>query len=120
LPKAEARLLATGLKRWAQRPIRRANLRTAGIAAIAFAFTAIAAHRTSDPASAIRDMAILFAAAQSVAHVFTICMLRALAARGVAEAAAALASYRDPRRLSGMDLMVMWLAVAIAVPLFSA
>jgi len=36
----------------------------------------------------------------------------------LAEAAAALASYRDPRRVSGMDLAMMWLAVAIAIPLF--
>jgi hypothetical protein len=64
LPQAEARLLAASLKRWAERPIRRANLRAVGISA------------------------------------------------------AALASYRDPRRLSAMDLAVMWLAVAIAAPLF--
>jgi mannose/fructose/N-acetylgalactosamine-specific phosphotransferase system component IIC len=118
LSQAEARLLATSLKRWAERPIRRANLRVAGISVVTIAFTVVAANQAPDPASAARGMAILFAAIQSVVHVVTTGMLRALGSLGLAEAATALASYRDPRRLSAMDLMAMWLAVAIAVPFF--
>jgi hypothetical protein len=118
LSEAEARLVATSLKRWAERPIRRANLRATGVSVATIAFTVIASYQTPDPVSAARGMAMLFAAIQSVAHVVTTGMLRTLGSLGVGEAAAALASYRDPRRLSGMDLAVMWLAVAIAISLF--
>ena len=118
LSRAEARSLATSLKRWAERPIRRANLRAAGISVVTIAFTVTLAHETPDPASAVRGMAILFAAFQSVAHVVTTGALRALTSFGLAEGAVALASYRDPRRLSAMDLAVMWLAVAVTAPLF--
>jgi hypothetical protein len=119
LSQAEARFLATSLKRWAERPVRRANLRAAGISVFTIAFTVVAAHHTPDPASAARGMAILFAVIQSVAHVFTTGMLRVLGSLGLTEAVTALASYRDPRRLSAMDLMVLWLAVAIAAPFFA-
>ena len=118
LPQAEAQLLATSLKRWAERPIRRANLRAAGISVVTIAVTVTLAHETPDPASAVRGMAILFAAVQSVAHVVTTGMLRALGSLGLAEGVVALASYRDPRRLSAMDLAVVWLAVALAAPFF--
>jgi hypothetical protein len=118
LSQAEARSLATSLKRWAERPIRPANLRSAGISVVTIAIMATLAHETPDPASAVRGMAIVFAAFQSVAHVVTTGMLRALGSLGLAEGAVALASYRDPRRLSCMDLAVMWLTVALAAPFF--
>ena len=118
LSQAEARLLAASLKRWAERPVRRANLRAAGISVVMIAFTVTLAYETPDPASAVRGMAILFAAFQSVAHVVTTGVLRALGSLGLAEAAAALASYRDPRRLSAMDLAVVWLAVAVTASFF--
>ena len=82
LSRAEARSLATSLKRWAERPIRRANLRAAGISVVTIAFTVTLAYETPDPASAVRGMAILFAAFQSVAHVVTTGVLRALGSLG--------------------------------------
>ena len=118
LPQAEAQLLATSLKRWAERPVRRANLRAAGISAVTIAVAVTLAHETPDPASTVRGMAIVFAAVQSIAHAATTGALRALASFGLAEGVVALASYRDPRRLSAMDLAVMWLAVAVTAPLF--
>ena len=118
LSQADAQLLATSLTRWAERPIRPANLRAAGISVVTIAVAVTLAHETPDPASAVRGMAIVFAAVQSVAHAVTTGALRALGSLGLTEAATALASYRDPRRLSAMDLMVMWLAVAIAAPFF--
>ena len=117
-PQAETRLLTVSLKRWAERPIRRANLRAAGISVAMIAITVTLAHETPDPASAVRGMTIVFAVVQSVAHVVTTGALRALTSFGLAEGAVALASYRDPRRLSCMDLAAMWLAVAITAPLF--
>ena len=118
MSQAEARSLAASLKRWAERPIRRANLRAAGISVVAIAFTVIIAHQAPDPASAVRGMAIVFAAVQSVAHAITTGALRALGSLGLAEGVVALASYRDPRRLSCMDLAMMWLTVALAAPFF--
>ncbi len=118
LSPAKARSLAFGLKRWAERPIRRANLRAAGISVVTIAFTVILARETPDPASAVRGMAIVFAAVQSVAHAVTTGALRALGSLGLVEGAAALASYRDPRRLSCLDLAIMWLTVALAAPFF--
>lgn len=119
LSQADIEMLAAQLKRWSERPIAPTNLRVAGISALTLAFMILAAARTPDPTVAARGMAMILVVLQSIAHVVTTAMLRALTARGVSHAAAALASYRDPRRLSGLDMAMSWVVVALAAPLFA-
>lgn len=65
-----------------------------------------------DSASAIRDMAIVFAAVPSTVHVTVTGALRTLRLLGLAEGA--LASYRDPRQSSAMDLTMTWLTLSLS------
>lgn len=118
LSEDQAHRLSGGLKRWSERPVRQANLRAVGIGLVTVAMMTIAANQTPDPIPVMHGIAILFAATQSVAHVVTVGVLRAFAALGIAEAPAALASYRDPRRLSAMDMAAAWLACAAVTRLF--
>ncbi len=115
----QAGRLSVGLKRWSQRPIRQANLRAVGITLATVAMMMLAASQTPDPMPVIRGMAILLAATQSVVHFVTVAALRGFSALGISAAPAALASYRDPRRLSAMDLAAAWLACAAVAPLFA-
>lgn len=117
LSRADAQLLSANLKRWSERPIAATNLRVIGISAVTLALMIAAAIGTPDPAAAMRGMAVIFVAIQSIAHVVTSGMLRALIALRVNHAAVALASYRDPRRLSGLDVAMMWVVLALATSL---
>jgi len=55
----------------------------------------------------------MFAVLLSSLHWMATALLRGLARRGIPEAAEALASIRDPRRISNLDVAVMWLLVAL-------
>jgi hypothetical protein len=43
-------------------------------------------------------------------------MLRAMIGLRISQAAIALASYRDPRRISGLDMAMMWVVLAVIAP----
>ena len=116
LSKADAQRVAANLKRWSERPIAASNLQAVGISLVTVAMMILAASRTPDPGSAMRGMAIVLVVIQSIAHVVTTGMLQVLIALRVNEAEMALASYRDPRRLSGLDMAMMWMVVALATP----
>jgi len=49
-------------------------------------------------------------------HCLTIISLRWLVSCKLKEAVAALQTYRDPRRLSSLDMALFWSAVALIVP----
>ncbi len=118
LPEVEARKIGASLKRWSERPVGQANIRALAFCAAAFVMMLVAAGQSPDPIAAVRTMAILFVAIQGAVHYISIASLRTLIGLGVREAVTGLAAYRDPRRLSCMDMAMMWTAVALTAPYF--
>jgi hypothetical protein len=118
LTEREARRIGARLQHWSARPIRQANARALGLCIIAFVVTMVAASHSAEPVMAIRAMAVMFVAVQGAVHYLSIAGLRSLVELGVKEAEFALNIYRDPRRISGLDLAMVWTAIALIVPYF--
>jgi len=118
LPEVEARIIGASLKRRSERPVGQANTRAMAFCAAAFVMMLVTAGQSPDPIAAVRAMAILFVAIQGAVHYISTASLRTLSRLGVREAVIGLAAYRDPRRLSCMDMAMMWTAVALTAPYF--
>ena len=66
----------------------------------------------------MRGIAVMFIAVQAAVHYLAIASLRSLIGLGVSEADVALGVYRNPRRISCLDIAMVWTAVALIVPYF--
>src|SRR5471032_602425 len=104
LSKAEARRIGAELQHWSDRPISQVNTRAFAFCFVAFVLTLTAAQHSLDPIAAIRSIAVLFFVVQGTVHYVVIVSLRSLITLGVKEAAAALQTYRNPRRVSCLDI----------------
>ena len=111
--KEDAKRIGAELKRWSQRPVRSTNARALGLCGAVVAMMLIASHQTPDPAATVRGMATMFAVLQSSLHFMGTAVLRGLMRGGIADAQAALASMRDPRRISNLDMAAVWTLVAL-------
>ena len=109
----DAERVGAELRRWSRRPIRRTNASALALCAAVAAMMFIAVQQTPEPAPVVRSLATMFAVLLSSLHWMATALLRGLARRGIPEAAEALASIRDPRRISNLDVAVMWLLVAL-------
>lgn len=73
----------------------------------------VAAQYTPQPAAAVRVLAAVYIVMLGSLHYLSMGLLRGLMRAGVAEAKSALASVRDPRRISGFDMAMLWVVVAL-------
>ena len=113
----DAKRIGAELRRWADRPIRATNTNALTRFGVALALMIIAAQQSPNPAAAIHGIATLFAVLQSTLHLMAAGLLRGLARGGIAEAQHALASARDPRRISNLDMAALWTLLALSARL---
>jgi hypothetical protein len=114
--KKELRQAAENLRLWSERSVARTNARVLGIMAIVVVMMLVGARHSADPAGFVRGVALAFAICQGTLHYVSLAMLRMLVGLGLPEAANALAAYRDPQRLSNLDMAMVWGLLALAVP----
>jgi hypothetical protein len=114
--KKEQQQAAESLRLWSERPVSRTNARVLGITAIVVVMMLVGARHSAEPAGFVRGVAMAFAICQGSLHYVSLAVLRVLAGFGMPEAATALAVYRDPQRLSNLDMAMMWGLVAMATP----
>ena len=65
-----------------------------------------------DRAAYLCGIALIFAGTHGLLHLLTLRGLRRLQTKGVAAAGRALAAYRDPRRVTHLDLVIGWMGYA--------
>jgi len=76
-------------------------------------FAVAAAQYTPQPAAGVRVLAAVYIVMLGSLHYLSMGWLRGLLRAGVAEARDALASVRDPRRISAFDMAMLWVVVAL-------
>jgi hypothetical protein len=64
----------------------------------------------------LRGRALLVALVHGLFHAYTLRGLKAMIARQMAQAEVALAAYRDPRRISQLDLAAAWCGLFAVAP----
>lgn len=116
LPEAEAQNIAAKLRLWSERPIHRSNARSLGFCITSMVVCLVAAKHSQDPLLAIRSFAGTLMVVLGTLHCLTIVSLRWLMSHKLEEAAAALQTYRDRRRISSLDMALFWSAVALLAP----
>jgi hypothetical protein len=114
----DARRIGAELKRWSERPVRATNVRAAWLCAILVAIVLVAAQQAPEAAAAVRSLSAMFVVMMASLHFMAKGILRGLLRAGVAEAQDALVSLQDPRRVSGFDMAVFWVAIALAAGCF--
>jgi len=118
LSKKDAKRVGAELKRWSQRPVRSTNTRAVALCGVVLTLMFIATQQSPNPAAAFREMATMFAVLQSSLHLMATALLRGLARGGIGEAQDALASVRDQRRISNLDMAAGWTLVALVARQF--
>jgi hypothetical protein len=118
LSKAEAHKIGAKLQHWSDRPISQMNTRAFAICFGGIALILALTQHSQHPIAAIRGIAVMFFVAKGTVHYMAIVSLRSLSTLGVKEAAAALQTYRNPHRVSSLDVAMLWLGVALIVPYF--
>ena len=116
LPESEAQRIAAKLRLWSERPIRQSNTRSLGFCITSLVVCGVAAKHSQDPLLAISSFAATLMAVLGTLHCLTIVSLRWLISHGLDEAVAALQTYRDPRRVSSLDMALFWSAVSLIAP----
>ena len=113
LSQHDAQRIGAELKRWSQRPIRETNVRALGLCGVLMVLAVAAAQYTPQPAAGVRVLAAVYIVMLGSLHYLSMGWLRGLLRAGVAEARDALASVRDPRRISALDMAMLWVVVAL-------
>jgi hypothetical protein len=101
---------------WLAVPIGQAN--AAALSVTATAMLLLSAHEPEglDATEFARTSAIVLMAVHAGFHSLTVNALKLMELLEVAEASAALRAYRDPRRVSHLDLATLWLGYYAVVP----
>lgn len=116
LPESEVQRIAAKLRLWSERPIRQSNARSLGFCIASMVVCLVAAKHSQDPPLAIRSFAGTLMVVLGTLHFLTIVSLRRLMSHKLEEAAAALQTYRDPRRISSLDMALFWSTIALIAP----
>jgi hypothetical protein len=119
LSEEDARRIGAELKRWSQRPVRATNARAVGLCGVLIVMLLVGAQHAPNPAATIRDLATMFVVMQGSLHFMAMGLLRGLLRAGVGEAQDAIDAARDPRRISGFDMAMLWIMVALAARYFA-
>lgn len=118
LSEEDARRIGVELKRWSLRPVRATNAQALGLCGVLVVLVLVAARHAPDPAATIRGLAAMFAVMLGSLHFMSLGLLRGLLRAGVGEAQDAINAVRDPRRISGFDMAMLWMAVALTARYF--
>ena len=118
LSEVEARKIGAKLRHWSEKPVSQTNARALAFCIIGFVLTLVAARHSPDPIAAVRSISVMFIAVQAAVHYLAIASLRSLIGLGVKEAETALEVYRNPCRISCLDIAMVWTAVALIARYF--
>jgi hypothetical protein len=101
---------------WSTAPLRRSNATAVASAACAMAFLIVYESEELEQIEFVRASAAMLIALHAAFHIGTLNALKFMALMQVAGAARALDSYRDPRRISHLDLAAAWIAFYALTP----
>ena len=101
---------------WLAVPLARVNVSAVATTAIAMLFLLSYHPEDVQPEDFIRANALVLLAAHGVLHALTLHTLKVLQLMDFAEAGTVLARYRDPRRVSHLDLAATWLGFYALAP----
>jgi len=110
---------AARLDRWAALPPRQTNTGVIAFTALMMICLLGGTWGMPDQASFLRCVAAAFIALHGVLHLAIIRGLARLRSRGVSAAGRALAAYRDPRRVTNLDLVIGWGGYAVLISVLS-
>jgi hypothetical protein len=101
---------------WLAIPVGHANM--AALSVTACVMVLLAGHEAEglDAAAFVRTSALALIAVHAGFHSLTVNVLKFMELLDVAEATPALRAYRDPRRVSHLDLAALWLAYYALTP----
>jgi len=114
------RRLCSNLVKLAARPRRSVNIAALAMTAAMMTWLVAVACKTPDPVLLLKHAAFFVFALHAGQHAFFLSMLRRFRDRGVPEAAIALEAYRDPRRISNLDVAMLWVGLAAFSPVIGA
>jgi hypothetical protein len=114
----DARRVGAELKRWSERPIGATNLRALGLCGILIIIVLVVAQQAPQPMVAVRSLSAMFIVMLASLQFMAKGVLRGLLRAGVVEARDALDSLHDPRRISGFDMAMFWVAIAATAHCF--
>jgi len=105
---------------WISVPIARSNTNALAATAVAMLFLACYEPEEYPPLDFMRANALLLIGVHAILHAITLNSLRLMDMLEVAEAKSALERYRDPRRVSHLDLAAAWLGYHALSPWIAA
>ncbi len=111
--------LAARLDRWASLPPRQTNTGVITFTALMMVCLLGGTWDMPGRAAFLRGVAAVFIALHGLLHWFVIRSLAGLHARGVAAAGRALRAYKDPQRVSSLDLAIGWLGFAVLISILN-
>jgi hypothetical protein len=97
---------------WATRPRGPANAVAFASMGLCMAWILTAASHSDEPLTFIRHASAIFIALHGTLHVLVARHLKRLCDAGMEAAATALRAYRDPRRVSQLDIAMAWAGFA--------
>ena len=112
-------LATAALVRWTRRPRPDANRAVVTFGALAMVWLTVFGWQMPDRVSFLRHVAMIFIFVHAGWHVAILRELRHLRDRGLPAAEDALYAYLDPRRISNLDMAMVWLAFALLVRILS-
>jgi hypothetical protein len=111
--------MVMNVENWFADPIRRANTSTLAITGVLMLLVADSEPVDLAPLEFMRGSASLLMALHAAMHVGMLNALRLMALLDAAKTQHALESYRDPRRVSHLDLAAVWLGFYALAPLLA-
>jgi hypothetical protein len=117
---AEAQETADVIKNWLARPRRKANVAALACVSLTMLALFVAASGLPDRDEVLRGTALFFVGIHCMLHLTWIRWLKHERNSGVAVAEAALQEYRDPRRVTGLDVAMAWLGFAAFAPVLNS
>jgi hypothetical protein len=104
------------VENWLSVPLKRANTASLTSVVCAMAFLIVYEPKDLEQIEFMRASAVLLVGLHAAFHVGTVNALKFMALLQVADAEHALESYRDPRRVSHLDLAATWLGFYSLTP----
>ena len=118
-PTAADRRWAVRLDRWAETPPRQTNVGVIAFTVLMMIGLLGATWDMPDRAPFLRGVAMVFIGLHAILHLLTVRALTRLQAKGLAAAKRASAAYRDPHRVTNLDLAIGWTGFAFLVSILN-
>lgn len=107
------------VENWFAVPLRRANTSALAVTGVLMLILADCEPEDLEPLEFMRGSAALLIALHAAMHIAMLNALRLMALLNVAHTEQALHLYRDPRRVSHLDLAAIWLGFYALAPLLA-